>query len=142
MARREQEVTKGSKPREFKFASNMGKLEVPEGKVGRWCDSRQDNVLKKLEEGWEPVNKTNCPSARRLEELGLGPQVNEGTEKAGPVRYRDMIGMMLDKDLKVDRDRQIEEKTLSMTKAKIFMKEDKAALGEHANILKPTLSID
>jgi hypothetical protein len=53
-----------------------------------------------------------------------------------------MIGMMLDKDLKVDRDRQIEEKTLSMTKAKIFMKEDKAALGEHANILKPTLSID
>lgn len=135
-------MKKGSKPREFKFASDMGKLEVPEGKVGRWCSSDEKNLMKKEAEGWEYLNKTNCPSAARREELGLGTQVNDGAPMGGPVRYREMVGMVLDEDLAISRREQIRNKTIAQTRAKIDAVDAKRIMGEHANKFKPSISID
>jgi hypothetical protein len=133
---------KGSKPREFKFASDMGKLEVPEGYVGRWCSKEEKNLMKKEAEGWEYVNKTNCPSAIRREELGLGSQVKDGSNMGGALQYREMVAMMLPEDLAESRREQIKHKTEMNTKAKILASDAKRALGQHSDKFKPSIQID
>lgn len=140
--RKDQNVTSGAKPKEFKFSSDLGKLSVPEDMVGRWVRPDDANLHRKLEEGWEFVNKTNCPNAKRLEELGLGDQVKDGGQMGGVIRYREMVGMCLPKEMKESRDRQIAEKTMNQTKAKIFMREAKRDLGDYSSKLEPTISID
>lgn len=133
---------KGSKPREFKFSSDIGKMEVPEGKVGRWCSTEEKNLQRKEAEGWEYLNKTNCPSATRREELGLGSSVKDGSNMGGALRYREMVAMVLDKDLAESRKEQIEQKTERNTRAKILASDAKRSLGEHADKFKPSISID
>ncbi len=87
------QVKKGTNPASksrFRPGSTLGFLNVPEGHKGRWCDSDEVKTQKKMQEGWQFVNKTNFPSVSHEKKHGNVRDVKDGSGKeGGPVRYRE-----------------------------------------------------
>lgn len=124
--------------------SRMGHLKVPEGYAGRWCDEDDGNITKKLEQGWEFVNKTNYPQTGR-EVAHDFSDVKDGSGKSndGLVRYRKMIGMMLPPDLKEDRDAFFRQKNRRQIESKIQINNDeRGELNRAGANIKATLQVE
>lgn len=126
-------VKKGSNPR-WKTGQSLGMLNVPEGYKGRWCDSDEAKVGKKLAEGWEFVNKTNFPQAGHLKKHNQ-KDVKDAEHLGGAVQYRELVGMMLPiEDINgtgqcvKERERHYDELTKSNYLARIRADKNKSEL--------------
>lgn len=87
------ETKKGSNPR-WQTGSSLGMLSTPDGYKGRWCDSDEAKISKKLSEGWEFVNKTKFPQANHLKRHNQ-KDIKDGDSFNGAIQYRELVGMML-----------------------------------------------
>jgi hypothetical protein len=111
------EVKKGRKP-SWRPASRLGFLDTPDGFRARWCNSDEANIQKKMTEGWVPVNKTTFPGAAHLR-TGAAKEVAEGQNLGSAVRYREMVGMMLPKDIYEARTEYFKNETVNNTRARM-----------------------
>jgi len=124
----------------WKPASNLGYLNIPNTHKGRWAWNEEQNLAKKLAEGWEFVNKTNFPQLARLNAAGgdeaTGEGVKDGKHMGGAVRYREMIGMMLSKDLVEAREEYFAGQTRAQTESRVRQsKQKQTELGKHADAI-------
>jgi hypothetical protein len=129
-------VKKGTNPASksrWKTGSSLGMLKVPETHKGRWCDSDEANINRKLQEGWEFVNKTNFPQGEHVKRHNNGKDVKDKSEFGGATQYRELVGMMLPiEDIHgtgqclTERDKFIQEQTKANTLSRIRAKDNKA----------------
>ena len=96
----EQEESKTKKkgtPPGWKPASQLPKLKGPAGWTVKW--SNPAKLTERLSEGWKVMK----PTDNKGEEI-LNIDVNDVGSLTGALRYRDMVAIMLPKDLKEARD--------------------------------------
>ena len=100
MPEAEQEVikskTKGTPPG-WKPASQLPKLKAPPGFTVKWASPAK--LTERLSEGWKIMK----PEDHRGEQI-LNIDVNDVGSLTGALRYRDLVAIMLPKDLKEARD--------------------------------------
>lgn len=119
-------VKKGARPT-WKPAGQIGYLNVPSTHKGRWVNASDEiNLARKQEEGWEYVNKTNFPEVARFtdeKKRVVGKDhIGDGGQLGGPVRYREMVGMMLSNDLVEARTEYYRKETEHQTRGRIKSK--------------------
>lgn len=88
--------TKGTPPT-WKPASQLPKLKAPPGWVAKW--SNPSKLTERLEEGWKIMK----PSDNKGGEI-LNVDVNDSASLTNTLKYRDMVAIMLPKELKEARD--------------------------------------
>lgn len=87
---------KGTPPG-WKPASQLPRLKAPAGWTAKW--SAPNKLTERLSEGWKIMK----PSDNKGEEI-LNIDVNDVGSLTGALRYRDLVAIMLPKELKLARD--------------------------------------
>ncbi len=102
MPEAEQEVIAKKKgtPPGWRPASQLPHLKAPAGFVAKWCDPAK--LTDRRSEGWQIMK----PSDNKGEEI-LNLDVNDVGSLTGALRYRDLVAIMLPKELKQARDEYI-----------------------------------
>lgn len=100
MPQAEQEIiapeTKGTRPG-WKPSSQLPRLKAPNGFIAKW--SAPAKLTERLSEGWKIMK----PVDNQGEEI-LNIDVNDVSSLTGALRYRDLVAIMLPKELKAARD--------------------------------------
>lgn len=99
MPQAEQEVqvkTKGTRPG-WKPSSQLPHLKAPAGFCAKWCAPAK--LTERRAEGWQIMK----PSDNVGEEI-VNVDVNDVGSLTGALRYRDLVAIMLPKELKKQRD--------------------------------------
>lgn len=139
---KDEQVKKG-RSLSWKPAKKLGDIKnVPEGHTARWCDKDPANIDKKLQEGWEFINKTTAPSVVHESEDKTREVVDSNYDLDSAITYRELVGMALPDDLKEARAKYFEQRTIDATKARIKGTEAKRQLGAYADsVREPELTI-
>lgn len=90
--------TKGTRPG-WKPAGQLPKLKAPQGWTAKWASCDPGKLSKLRAEGWEIMK----PTDNKGQEI-LHIDVNDSGSITGELRYRDLVAVMLPKELKDARD--------------------------------------
>lgn len=93
----ETKVKKKGTPPNWKPASQLPKLKAPPGFTAKW--SAPAKLTERLSEGWKVMK----PEDNKGDPI-LNIDVNDVGSLTGALRYRDLVAIMLPKELKVARD--------------------------------------
>jgi hypothetical protein len=88
--------TKGTPPT-WKPADQLPRLKAPAGWVPKWCNPAK--LTDRLSEGWKIMK----PTDNKGDEI-VNIDVNDSASLTGALKYRDMVAIMLPKELKEARD--------------------------------------
>lgn len=88
--------TKGTPPG-WKPASQLPNLKAPAGFTAKWCNPNK--LTERISEGWKVMK----PEDNRGEQI-VNVDVNDVASLTGALRYRDLVAIMLPKELKQARD--------------------------------------
>lgn len=94
---------KGTKPG-WKPAGQLPRLKAPPGYSVKWASSDTGKLAKLRAEGWiimKPADNKGDP----IEQI----DVNDGSSLAKEIRYRDLVAVMLPKELKEARDEWVRQ---------------------------------
>lgn len=89
--------TKGTPP-SWKPADQLPRLKAPQGWTAKWCNPAK--LTDRLSEGWKIMK----PTDNRGDEI-LNIDVNDSASLTGALKYRDLVAIMLPKELKEARDK-------------------------------------
>lgn len=87
---------KGTRPG-WKPSSQLPNLKAPPGFVAKWCNPTK--LTERRSEGWQIMT----PSDNKGSEI-MNVDVNDVGSLTGALRYRDLVAIMLPKELKAERE--------------------------------------
>jgi hypothetical protein len=113
--------TKGTPPN-WKPSGQLPNLKAPSGFTAKWCNPAK--LSERRSEGWQIMK----PSDNKGAEI-INIDVNDVGSLTGALRYRELVAIMLPKELKEARDNWLKNENLEATKT-ILKKTDKE-LAQH-----------
>lgn len=96
-------------------ASLLGELEVPDGFRGRWCRNDPENIERKKKEGWVILDDTISAKSGRKNHAPVDGL--DGGPLDGTIRHRELIAMILPEEVAEARSEYFRKETLEKTKS-------------------------
>lgn len=121
-AEQEVKVKKKGTPPGWKPASQLPNLKAPAGFSAKWCAPAK--LTERRSEGWQIMK----PSDNVGEEI-VNVDVNDVGSLTGALRYRDLVAIMLPKELKKARDEWVQNENKEAMKGVLRQTDEKLKEG-------------